>query len=202
MDVNQEKVLMRVDFNVDLSRIIAHLPSIQKYLGWEPEKLILLAHLSPDSGPISLNPIAQYLAERLGLKQPVLIKFKDETIRNGFHLGQKLFLLENVRFHREEEENNLKFAQRLAAMGDIFILDALSVAHRNHASVSGIARVKRLKAFAGPLLIEEVTVLSEVLTNPQRSKVFFLLLILFAWEDKSAKALTFKINIKIIARSS
>ena len=186
MDVTGKKVLMRVDFNVpqdkqgnitDDTRIVASLPTI-KYCMGKGAKVILMSHLGRPDGKVvdsmSLKPVANRLSELLGKK---VIKTNDcigpevEKAVIGMKEGDVL-LLENVRFHKEEEENDEKFSRSLAKLGDIFVNDAFATAHRAHSSTVGVA--KFLPSAAGFLLKKEIEVLNKVLENPDKPFVVIL----------------------------
>jgi phosphoglycerate kinase len=152
IDVKGKKVLVRVDFNVptkegkvgDDTRIRAALPTIDFLLD-QGAAVILCSHLGrPKGGPdpkFSLKPVAEYLAQLMG--KPVA--FADdcvgpaaETAAGALKPGQVL-LLENTRFHPEEEKNDLDLARKLAALADVYVNDAFGTAHRAHSSTEGVA---------------------------------------------------------------
>jgi len=174
--VRQRKVLLRVDFNVPLedgqitddSRIKAHLPTIEQLLGWQAEQVIVASHLSPSSGPEPFLLVAKRLAESRNERLEIYIK----PLAPCYLIGKKLVLLENVRLRPGEEANNYNPANIMASLADIFVLDALSVAHRDHASVAGVP--KYMESFAGPLLSGEVESLSRVISNPDRPLVVII----------------------------
>ncbi|MDD4661962.1 MAG: phosphoglycerate kinase [Candidatus Pacebacteria bacterium] len=173
INVDNKKVLVRVDFNVPLTselevsdtfRIEAHLETI-KYLKDNNAKIILISHLGNPKGRevgLSLKPVAKKLEEISSFK----VNFVEDTLGdkvnsaiNEMEAGD-ILLLENVRFYKEEEENNSEFAASLARLGDIFVQDAFSVCHRDHASVSQISSF--IESYAGLLLEKEVRVLDSV----------------------------------------
>jgi len=181
-----KRVLVRVDFNVPLNeeleitndtRIKAALPTI-KYLISHQAKVVLMSHLGRPKGKVveklRLNPVAQRLDELLGQK----VKKFDNCI--GKEVEEEIMklqpgevaLLENLRFHPEEEKNNLEFAEALAKLADIFVNDAFGAAHRAHASTVGVARI--LPSCAGFLMAREIEVLSNLLENPQSPFVVLL----------------------------
>jgi phosphoglycerate kinase len=187
VEVNGKRVLVRVDFNVPLdeasgaiiddSRIRAALPTI-RYLTERRARVILCSHLGRPKGRVveklRLAPVAQRLSQIL--KQPVKIsrdcigpdaKAAAAELREG-----DILLLENVRFHPEEEENGAEFARALASLADIYVNDAFGTAHRAHASVVGITRY--LPAVAGLLLEKEIINLGGILENPARPFVALL----------------------------
>ena len=190
IDVNSRKVLVRVDFNVptedkegevsitDDTRIRETLPTIQ-YLTAHGASVILMAHFGrPKGTPVqkySLKPVAQRLSELLG--KPV--QFSLETI--GVKVEQKVaalhpgdvLLLENVRFHNEEEANDPVFAEALARLGDVYVNDAFGAAHRAHASTTGVADYVD-QAATGLLMEKELQYLQEELAEPARPFVVIL----------------------------
>ena len=165
VDVDRKTVLVRVDFNVpmadgaiaDDSRIRATMPTI-RYLREHGARVVLLSHLGrPDGKPnpkYSLRPVAECLSELLG--SPVGFDSRDGDV----------VLMENVRFHPEEEQNDPAFAKQLAQLGDIFVNDAFGTAHRAHASTEGVAH--NLPAVAGLLMDKEITFLGMALEHPTR----------------------------------
>lgn len=186
VDVKGKRVLMRVDFNVpmndkgeitDDTRIKAALPSIQ-YLLEHGAKLILMSHLGRPDGKVvesmRMNPVAKRLSELLN--KPVA-KVDDcvgpevEAAAAKLQEGEVL-LLENVRFHAEEEANDQEFATKLASLGDIYVNDAFGTAHRAHASTEGVARY--LPAVAGFLMEKELRFLGSAVNNPKRPFVAIL----------------------------
>jgi len=181
-----KKVLVRVDFNVPLNeeleitndtRIKAALPTI-KYLISNQVKVILMSHLGRPKGNVleklRLNLVAQRLGELLGQKVKKLNDCIGEEVEKAVLNMQKgeVILLENLRFHPEEEKNNPEFAKSLAKSADIFVNDAFGTAHRAHASTVGVARI--LPSCAGFLMAREIGVLSNLLENPERPFVVVL----------------------------
>jgi phosphoglycerate kinase len=180
VDVRGRRVLVRDDFNVPLdeggtitddTRIRAALPTI-RYLLDHGAAVILMSHLGRPKGTVnskySLKPVAERLSELLG--QPVELapdSVGPEVVAKAQALqpGQVL-LLENLRFHPEEEANDPAFARQLAALGDIYVNDAFGTAHRAHASTEGVAH--DLPAVAGFLMEKELNFLGAALENPKR----------------------------------
>jgi len=180
VDVSGKQVLIRVDFNVpidpetgaitDDTRIRAVLPTLNHLLS-RRARLILCSHLGRPKGKeqrLSLAPVAERLSQFLNL--PVKMA-EDCTGSKVEEAAQSLaeaqvLLLENLRFHPEEEKNDLAFAQALAKLADIFVNDAFGVCHRSHASTVGIT--KYLPSVAGLLLEKELDTLTRALDNPRR----------------------------------
>jgi phosphoglycerate kinase len=181
IEVNGKKVLVRVDFNVpidintgtitDDSRIRASLPTI-KYLLERHAKVILLSHLGRPKGKVvddmRLAPVARCLSGILGQEvkvAPDCIGPEAEKAVAALKPGDVL-MLENLRFHPEEEKGDESFAKALASLGDIYVNDAFGTSHRAHASISSIARF--LPAVAGFLLEKEINTLGGLLESPER----------------------------------
>ncbi|MBN1211277.1 MAG: phosphoglycerate kinase, partial [candidate division Zixibacteria bacterium] len=175
------KVLLRVDFNVPLDkqqqitddrRIRSALPTIEKIMK-DGGKVIACSHLGrPKGKPVpemSLRPAAKKLAELLGKE----VRFAEDCVGpEAANLIGKMkegdcVLLENLRFHAEEEKNNPAFAKKLAALGDIYVNDAFGSAHRAHASTEGVTRYFS-QAVAGFLMEKELRYLGQALANPAR----------------------------------
>ncbi len=175
------KVLVRVDFNVpintegkveDDTRIIESLPTIDKIIddGGIP---ILMSHLGRPKGnydtKYSLKPVSDYLKDVLGYS----VIFSNDCIGEQAENAVKsanpgdIVLLENVRFHKEETENDVLFAEKLALLGDCYVNDAFGSAHRAHASTSAIAKFFHNK-YAGKLMLDELHYLGKALNNPNR----------------------------------
>ena len=188
-DVNVEgkRVFVRCDFNVPLdaegnitddNRIRAALPTI-KYLLDHGAKVVLASHLGrPKNGPeekYSLKPVAKRLNELLGGKVTMAndvigedAQAKVAALKNG-----EAVLLENVRFHKEEEKNDPEFAKKLAAFADIYVNDAFGTAHRAHASTEGISHFVKTSV-AGLLIEKELEIMGGALNNPKRPFVAIL----------------------------
>jgi phosphoglycerate kinase len=178
-DVSGQRVLVRVDFNVPLingkisddRRMRAALPTIE-FLRKKKARIILVSHLGRPDGRVvedlRLGPVALHLSKLL--KHPVHYLFDcigadvEDSVK-GLHDGDVL-LLENLRFYPEEEANDAGFAQKLAALADVYVNDAFGVSHRAHASVHAVT--KFLPSYAGFLLQKEVDVLSNLLKSPKR----------------------------------
>ncbi len=178
IDVEGKRVLVRCDFNVPLEngritddrRITEALPTI-RYLLDQRAILILASHLGRPKGvtpEFSLKPVAERLSELLGRKVPLLpdcVGPEVEVIVGVAKPGDVL-LLENVRFHKEEEENDPEFARQLASLADLFVNDAFGTAHRAHASTEGVAHL--LPAVAGFLIEKEIKYLGAAVENPKQ----------------------------------
>jgi phosphoglycerate kinase len=186
IDLKGKRVLMRVDFNVpmdngvvtDDKRIRAALPTIQ-YILAQGASLIVMSHLGRPKGngfesEYSLKPAAAALSALLNKPVPVApdcIGPEVEKMAKALIAGEVL-MLENVRFHKEEEKNNPDFAKKLAALGEVYVNDAFGSAHRAHASTEGVARF--LPAVSGFLMEKEIEYLSRATQNPQRPYVAIL----------------------------
>lgn len=186
INVAQKRVLVRVDFNVpqdkagnitDDTRIRAALPTIQ-YLRDQGAKVILCSHLGRPKGKVAeelrLTPAAERLAELLGApvaKANDCIGPKVEKAVSVMKPGDVL-LLENLRFHAEEEANDPSFAKQLASVADVYVNDAFGSAHRAHASTEGVAHF--LPAVAGFLMERELNFLSKATAEPSRPYVAIL----------------------------
>ena len=185
-DLKGKKVFVRCDFNVpmdenqnitDNTRIKAALPTI-KYLLEQNCKIILASHLGRPKGEVkpefSLKPVAKELSKLLG-KDIIMANdvigedatSKAENLKEG-----EIMLLENVRFHREETDNDPEFAKKLASMAEIFVNDAFGTAHRAHASTTGIADY--IPGVAGFLIEKELKFLGNAINNPERPFVAIL----------------------------
>jgi phosphoglycerate kinase len=179
VDVKGKRVIVRIDLNVpmkngqvaDATRIELVVPTIRD-LAKRGAKVVLVSHLGrPTGGPdpkLSLAPVASRLGSLLGASVKFVPDCVGEVARkavDGLAPGE-VAMLENVRFHKGEEKNDAAFAKELAALGDIYVNDAFSCAHRAHASTEGIAHL--LPAYAGPTMIAEINALRAVLDKPKR----------------------------------
>ena len=186
IDLKGKKVFVRCDFNVpmdenqnitDNTRIVAALPTI-KYLLEQNCKLILASHLGRPKGEFkaefSLAPVAKELSKLLG-KDVIMAKDvigEDDTTKASNLKEVEILLLENLRFHREETDNDPEFSKKLASMAEIYVNDAFGSAHRAHASTAGIA--KYLPAVSGFLIEKELEFLGNAVNNPERPFVAIL----------------------------
>jgi len=186
VDLKGKRVLMRVDFNVPLekggvaddTRIRASLPSIKKIID-SGGKAILMSHLGRPKGKVlpemSLSPVARRLEKLLGKPVKFLGECVGPTVETEVSKLKdgEVLLLENLRFHPEEEKNDPEFAKKLASLGDLYVNDAFGTSHRAHASTEGIT--KHLKpAVAGCLVQKEIEYLGNALTSPKRPFVAIL----------------------------
>ena len=187
IDVTGKKVLVRCDFNVPLDketgeitdnrRIRAAIPTIE-YLINHSAKVILCSHLGRPKGEFnlkySLKPVAEELSKLLGKEVKLakdVIGEDAEKLTSEIKEGE-VVLLENVRFHKEEEENDPEFAKKLASFAEIYVNDAFGTAHRAHASTAGVADY--LPAVSGFLIEKELEFLGNALDNPERPFVAIL----------------------------
>ena len=179
LDLKGKRVLVRADLNVpveagrvgDATRLERLLPGLRD-LAERGARVIVISHFGRPKGGrdprLSLRPVAGALGELLGQS----VVFAEDCVGEPAErtvaslLPRQIAVLENLRFHAGEEQNDPAFAKRLAALGDIFVNDAFSAAHRAHASTSAIAHL--LPSYAGPLLLEEIEALTSVLDRPAR----------------------------------
>ena len=185
IDVKGKRVLVRVDYNVpikegkvgDDTRIRAAMPTLN-YLLEHGAAVILFSHLGrPKGGPdpkFSLKPVAEYLSQLAG--KPVA--FAEDCVGPAAEAAAKalqpggILLLENTRFHPEEEKNDLELAKKMAALADVYVNDAFGSAHRAHSSTEGVAHF--LPAVAGFLLEEEIKYLGQAIANPKKPFIAIL----------------------------
>ena len=181
VDLKNKRVLVRVDFNVPLDenlqitddiRITSSLPTIKKII-LEGGKVILMSHLGRPKGKVnlkySLKPAAERLSKLLGKEvklAPDCIGEEVKTLVNKMNGGDVL-LLENLRFHEEEEKNDAAFAKKLSELGDVYINDAFGSAHRAHASTESVTKFIKQCA-SGYLMQKELDYLGTAIANPQR----------------------------------
>jgi len=187
LDLKHQKVLVRVDFNVPLNenlqitddtRIREALPTIQKIIAANG-KAIVMSHLGRPKGKVNeslrLAPVARQLSYLLGKEVRYLTDCIGAVVENTvdeLHDGAVL-LLENLRFYKEEENNDPEFAKKLAKLGDVYVNDAFGTAHRAHASTEGVTRYFKQRA-AGYLMQKELKYLGEAIENPKRPLVAIL----------------------------
>lgn len=186
IDVSGKRVLVRCDFNVpfdadgnitDPKRIDEALKTI-RYLLDHKAKVILCSHLGRPKGEFnmkySLAPVAAYLSKALGMEVKMAKDVVGESAKSlaaGLKDGEAM-LIENVRFHKEEEKNDPSFAKELASLADIYVNDAFGTAHRAHASTAGVADY--LPAVCGFLIQKEIKIMGGALTDPKRPFVAIL----------------------------
>ncbi len=186
IDLKGKRVLVRVDFNVPLegdqvtddTRITAAVPTLKAILDQKPKAVILMSHLGrPKGGPdpkYSLRAVVPVLSRYLGMP----VAFAEDCIGPAAEAAVSalpeggVLMLENTRFHPEEEKNGEEMAQQLARLGDVYVNDAFGSAHRAHASTEGVAR--HLPAVAGLLMEKEIEFLGSALESPQRPFVAIL----------------------------
>jgi phosphoglycerate kinase len=185
IDLNGKRVLMRVDFNVpmeggkvtDDKRIKASLPTIQ-YVLEQGASLILMSHLGRPKGgfdpEFSLKAASEVLAGHLGIPvqiAPDCVGPEVEKMAKALKPGEVL-MLENTRFHPEEEKNDPELAKQMAALGEVYVNDAFGSAHRAHSSTEGVARF--LPAVSGFLMEQELEYLGRATSNPERPYIAIL----------------------------
>ncbi len=192
-DVSGKTVFLRADVDVPLLevrieddvRLKAWFPTL-KYLLNQRAKVIIVGHLgrprpefrvqssefriSDENKTLSLEPVAKWITRQFRIKNSEL-RIQKENINgfDGWRLADNLILLENLRFYKEEEENDSSFSKKLASLGEIYVNDAFAASHRSHSSIVGVP--KFLPHYAGFRLQEEVKVLSQILKNPKRPLV-------------------------------
>lgn len=183
--VSGKKVLVRCDFNVPLedgkitddNRIVGALPTI-KYLLGQNAKIILCSHMGRPKGEFNMKytlaPVAKRLSELLGVNVALAadVVGADAVAKAASLKAGEVLLLENVRFHKEEEKNDAEFSKKLAALAEIYVNDAFGTAHRAHASTAGVADY--LPAVCGYLIQKEIDVMGKALTEPKRPFVAIL----------------------------
>ncbi len=186
IDVTGKKVIVRVDFNVPLNaegqitddkRIVAALPTI-KYLVNHKAKVILVSHMGKPKGEYnpkySMAPASKRLGELLGTEviQAKDVIGEDAKAKAAALKEGQVMMLENARFHKEEEKNDPAFAKELASLAEIYVNDAFGTAHRAHATTAGIADY--LPAVSGYLIQKEISIMGKALANPERPFVAIL----------------------------
>lgn len=180
-DFNKKKVLARFDFNVplkegkitDTTRVDLALPTIQFILKQNPACLILVSHLGRPKGQVnskySLEPVAEYLAEKLEQEVTLTESATDSSIKQliGFNKS-KILLLENIRFDARETEGDQELAKILASYADLYVNDAFGAAHRKHASTYTINAFFKNKNYAGFLIKKELEALDKIVGQPKK----------------------------------
>ena len=186
LDLKGKKVIIRCDFNVPLDddlnitddmRIQGALPTLKYVLEQEPSRLILMSHLGRPKGEViekmRLTPVSNRLKELLGEDVLMLDDCIGDDIKAAIDgSSQRVVVLENLRFHKEETKNDPAFAEQLALLADVYVNDAFGTAHRAHASTAGIT--KFLRSAAGFLLGKEISYLGKAVENPEKPFVVIL----------------------------
>ncbi|MEK7452905.1 MAG: phosphoglycerate kinase [Patescibacteria group bacterium] len=185
VNIENKRVFLRVDFNVSIKdgyieddfKIKAVLETI-KYLLEKKAKIIIATHFGRPEGNVvpefSLKIISKRLEELLGVKVGFISDCIGEKVKEVVHSLEsgEILMLENLRFHKEEDENDETFASELALLADIYVNDAFAVAHRENASVSAIT--KFIPSYAGFLMEKEYNILSDVYDNPKKPLVIVM----------------------------
>ena len=183
-DLKGKRVLVRFDFNVplskseprtitDSSRIDQAIPTIRLMLEKGASKIIMISHLGRPDGQVnpkySLEPVAEYLASKLGTDVILSESAIENGVKNLLHLPEtKLVLLENIRFLPGEEKNDMELAEKLAQYADVYVNDAFGAAHRKHSSTHAINAFFKNRAYAGLLMKKEIDSLSALLEKPAK----------------------------------
>ena len=177
LDVRSQKIILRLDLNVPLknkiimddTRILLCIPFIKKLID-KKAKIIIISHLGRPKGvkepSMSLVPIYNYLKKKLQTNVYLFMGNFDENTKDKFsHLKEgEIILIENIRFFKEEEDNDENFSKKLASLGDIYINDAFSCSHRKQSSIHKITKFMK-KKYAGPLLKREIEAINLVIKN-------------------------------------
>lgn len=183
-DLKGKKVVARFDFNVpltktepkkitDTSRIDQAIPTIRLILEKGASKLVMISHLGRPDGQVntkySLEPVAEYLASKLGSDVILSESAVDNGVKSLLHLPEtKIVLLENIRFLPGEEKNDMELAEKLAQYGDVYVNDAFGAAHRKHSSTHAINAFFKNRAYAGLLMKKEIDSLSALMEKPAK----------------------------------
>ena len=179
LDLNNKKILLRLDLNVpikngkilDSTRINKILPTIN-FLLKSNAKIIILSHVGRPNGKIvnelSLKPICENLKEKINLEIRLVTKNLKEINSNNLFINsdEKILMLENIRFYKEEEENNYEFAKHIASLGEIYVNEAFSCSHRAHSSIREIP--KFLPSYSGLQLETEINALKKITSEIKR----------------------------------
>ena len=182
--VEGKKVLVRFDFNVpldkkdrtqitDTTRVDLSLPTLKTILAQNPSKVIIMSHLGRPKGKVTpeftLEPVAKYLAQVLNEEVVLTETAKDSGIKTLLGLRTpRIILLENIRFHPEEEKNDPEFCKTLASYGDLYVNDAFGTSHRKHASTYGVMAYFKKKSFGGFVLKKEINALDQIVESPKK----------------------------------
>ncbi len=186
VELRNKTVLMRVDFNVpqdaglnitDDTRIKAAVPTIKYALENGARRLVLMSHLGRPDGKVvekySLKPVAERLGGLLGEPVDFLTDCVGDNVKKAIDSSkERVILLENLRYHPEEEANDADFSKQLSSLADVYVNDAFGTAHRAHASTEGVAHY--LKAAAGLLLEKEIRYLGDTLASPRKPFIVIL----------------------------
>lgn len=183
-DLKGKKVVARFDFNVpltkteprtitDASRIDMAIPTIRMILEKGASKLVLISHLGRPDGKVdpkySLEPVAEYLASKLGTDVILSESAVDNGIKNLLQLPEtKVVLLENIRFLPGEEKNDMELAEKLSRYGDVYVNDAFGAAHRKHSSTHAINAFFKGRSYCGLLMKKEIDSLSALIEKPAK----------------------------------
>lgn len=183
-DLKGKKVVARFDFNVpltkteprtitDASRIDMAIPTIRMILEKGASKLVLISHLGRPDGKVdakySLEPVAEYLASKLGTDVILSESAVDNGIKNLLQLPEtKVVLLENIRFLPGEEKNDMELAEKLSHYGDVYVNDAFGAAHRKHSSTHAINAFFKGRSYCGLLMKKEIESLSALIEKPAK----------------------------------
>lgn len=182
-NIEGKRVLLRVDFNVpidkrgvtDDTRIRETLPTL-KFLLKKGAKVVVITHLGRPEGKVvdglKLDAIAKRLSTLLGKKVSKLSDCVGPRVEDAVKKMKDVVLLENIRFHPEEEKNSPRFIKALARLGDMYVNDAFAACHRTHASVSGVAKL--LPSYAGLLIEREIVALAPLLKKPASPLTFIV----------------------------
>ncbi len=189
-DLKGKRVIARFDFNVpltkteprtitDASRIDQAIPTIRMMLEKGASKIIMISHLGRPDGQVnpkySLEPVAEYLAQKLGTDVILSESAIDNGVKNLLQLPEtKLVLLENIRFLPGEEKNDSALAEKLASYGDVYVNDAFGAAHRKHSSTHAINGFFKNRSYAGLLMKKEIDSLSALMEKPAKPFVAVL----------------------------
>lgn len=195
INIKDKKIILRVDFNltfdvngkiIDDIRMRYALPTIKYLIEKKAKKIIIVSHLGrPIIRPnanidqiikgnqnLTLLKIAKNLAKLLNIRSKILYKKFNDFNLPYYQINDQIIMLENIRFVKEEEQNDLNFAKKLAQMGDLYINDAFGASHRSHASV--VAITKYIPSYAGFLMQKEIDNLSQLITKPEKPFILIL----------------------------
>jgi len=179
-----KKVLVRFDYNVpldkndptiitDTTRVDQTLPTLKYILDKNPSKVIIMSHLGRPKGKVvpefGLEPVAKYLAKALNEEVVLTETAKDSGIKTLLGLNSpRIILLQNLRYHPEEEKNEHEFSKKMASYGELYVNDAFGVCHRKHASTYGVMAFFKKKSFGGFLLKKEIKALDQIVESPKK----------------------------------